>query len=229
MGQSVSTFFTATAIDVAKNAWSSVVHGLNTFANWLGKEVKSFVNSVIDGITTIVGKVKQFFISVWDNIEEFTNRIFGLKPSLKDALWTDIYHIGDGIRNAGIQHMRERLKAMSYSDVDRLTDDQVVEKWNQYMSQHPPSPEDQKELDDMLNGTSDSTSTRAYSTLRSLPTNAYGGTIPQESGEIKLKRDRVITHITLVLLHPEQLKMGLPKPFSLAPDEEKELHLMLST
>ncbi|GLJ42941.1 hypothetical protein SUGI_0891120 [Cryptomeria japonica] len=266
MGQAVSNFFTTTVVDVAKKAWTGVVHGLSTFANWVGKEVKSFVTTVIDGIKSIVGKIRDFFVNLWHNVEEFTRRIFNLKSSAKDFMWTKVYDIGEGIRNSGVQHMRERLKEMSYSDVDSLTDDQVVKQWKEYMSQHPLSSDEQKELEDMLDSSSDPSTkmingTGGYSKLRSapitvrslpvteaegsvpittrtkralpiteksVPITGIGATSPQESKEFKHRKDHVITHVTIVLLNPEQLKTGLPKSASLAPDEVQELHQILS-
>ncbi|GLJ42943.1 hypothetical protein SUGI_0891140 [Cryptomeria japonica] len=225
MGQAVSNFFTTTVVEVAKKAWTAVVDGVNTFAKLLEKEAKSFVTTVINGIDTIVTKVKNFFINSWHNVEEFTHKIFNLKSNLKDYMWTQAYEIGKGFHNSEIDYMRGRLNQMSFEGIDSLTDDQVSEKWHKYMNGNPLKPEDKNELNEMLDSSSDPSNkvisgTGGYSKLRSLPSTDIVAT--------NHRKDHAITHVTVVLLCPKMLTPGLQMLPFLAPDEEEDLHRSLS-
>ena len=60
MGQAVSTFFSVTVVNAAKNAWATVVSGVTAFATWVKDGVMSFVNSVINSITGVLESVKKF-------------------------------------------------------------------------------------------------------------------------------------------------------------------------
>ncbi|GLJ42948.1 hypothetical protein SUGI_0891230 [Cryptomeria japonica] len=230
MGQAVSTFFSVTVVNAAKNAWATVVSGVTAFATWVKDGVMSFVNSVINSITGVLESVKNFFIRAWNNVVEFTNKIFYLKPNPKDYVYDYVYEIGKEMSKAGIEHMRQRLKELGQNDIDNLSDEEVEKKWKQYMSNHPLTPEEEQDLKDTFGKDFDSDSSKTMSSkFRSPPVTGFAATSPQEAEEFKLRKDHVITHVTFVLLSPEQFKIGRPKPVSLTPDEEQELNRLLSS
>lgn len=235
MGQAVSTFFTVTVVDAAKKAWATVVNGVTVFAKWVQEGVTSFVNSVINSITGVLESVKNFFIRAWNNVVEFTNKIFNLTPNPKDYVFDYVHQIGTEMVQAGIDHMRQRLKELGQNDIDNLSDEEVEKRWKQYMSNHPLTPEEEQELKDTFGSDFDSDSSKTMSSRGGLskfaspPVSGLGATNPQEAEEFKLRKDHVITHMTFVLLSPEQFKLGRPKSVSLTPDEEQELNRLLSS
>lgn len=266
MGQAVSNFFTTTVVNVAKNAWATVVHGVTVFSKWLEAGVQSLVTTVVSSIKDMRESLKKFIINCWDSVEAFTNKIFNLKPSPKDYVWDNINKIGKGLQSASVRHMRTRLKELGYEGIESLSDEKVQEKWDEYMKKNPLSEEDKKDLDDtfssdknVVQATNQISCTGGYSKFMSHPVTGPGDTfssglnfVPSnlvsyrggysnfmsrpDTGpgatspeEFKLRKDHVITHVSLVLLSPKELSKGLRKSVSLAPHEEQELDGILST